>query len=83
MSRVAQAHIREQVWLIVFDGEYDVGVAREQVIGELALGEQSVGGKGLLGDDQGLDDRDHRPDFFGLLGFVADLDGQSTDFFWV
>jgi hypothetical protein len=45
--REEQAKIGVQVRLVVFDGEDIVGVASTQLLGELALGEQGVGGDGL------------------------------------
>jgi hypothetical protein len=81
--REEQADIGVQVRLVVFDGKDIVGAAREEVLGELALGEQGVGGEGLPGDVQGLEDRDSHPDLVGLLDLVAALYGQGADFFWV
>lgn len=76
-----QAKIGVQVRLIIFDGKDVVGVVRAEVIGELALGEQGVGGEGLAGDIQGVEERDHHPDLVGLLDLVAARYGQGADFF--
>jgi hypothetical protein len=69
--------------LVVFDGKDVMGVMREEVVSELALGQQGVSGDRLTGDIQRLKDRDDHPDLIGLLDFVAALYGQGTDFFWV
>ncbi|MGH8475273.1 MAG: hypothetical protein ACRER2_05795 [Methylococcales bacterium] len=55
----------------------------EQIVGQLALGEQGVGRDGLAGQVEGPEERDDHPDLVGLLGLVAPVYGQGTDFFWV
>ena len=52
-------------------------------MGELALGQQGVGGDGLAGDVEGFQERDDHPDLVGLLDLVAAVYGQGADFFWV
>ena len=69
--------------LIVFDGEDVVGVVLAQIGGQLALGQQGVGGDGLAGELEGFEERDDHPDLVGLFGLVPVADGQGTDFFWV
>ena len=78
-----QADRLGEAGLIVLDGEDVVGVVLAQVSGELALGQQGVGGNGLAGEREGFEERDDHPDLVGLLDRIALADGQGTDFFWV
>jgi len=78
-----QAEIRLPGRLVVFDGEHGVGIVFKEIIGELARGEQGIGGDRLAGDVQRLKDRDDHPDLVGLLKLVTAAYGQGTAFFWV
>ncbi len=71
--------------LVSLDGEGVVGGAfGDQVIGQLALGEQSVGGDVLVFDLDGLEQRDGGCDLVGLFGrFGIAGYRQGADFFWV
>ena len=78
-----QADIRAERRLIVLRDEQVMGVAFDQVGGELALGQQGVGGDGLAGEVNRFEDRDGHPDLIGAFQFVGAIDGQGGDFFWV
>lgn len=78
-----QADILAQGRLVVFDGEDVVGVVLDQVGGELALGQQGVGGEGLAGDVEGFQQWDDHLDLVGLIDLLATAYGQGADFFWV
>ncbi len=79
-----QADIGVQGRLVVFDGEDVVGAARDEIVGQRALGQEGVGGDGLAADVEGVEDRDGHPNLIGLLERVAAVDdGQHADFFWV
>lgn len=78
-----QAAIRQQGRLVVFDDDDVVSTMVKEVGGERALGQQGVGGDGLAGDVQRLENRDDHPDLMGLLDFVVAVYGQGADFFWV
>ena len=78
-----QADVFAQGRLVVFDGEDVVGVVVDQVFGELALGQQRVGGDGLAGDVEGFQQRDDPPDLVGLLDLIGAAYGQGADFFLV
>ena len=60
-----------------------MGVTFDQVGGELALGQQGIGGDGLAGEVNRFEDREGHPDLVGAFQFVAAVDGQGADFFWV
>jgi hypothetical protein len=69
-----QADIGQQGRLVVFDGEQVMGAPLfDQVAGELALGEQGVGGEGLASDVHALEERDEHPDLVGLFELVGAL----------
>ncbi|MBK1722160.1 hypothetical protein CKO23_07825 [Thiocystis violacea] len=55
----------------------------DQIVGELALGEQGVGGDGFAGDIERFEHRDRHPDLVGAFQLIAAIDGQRGDFFWV
>ena len=78
-----QADVVSQVRLIVLGDEDIVRAARNEMAGELALCEQGIGGDGLAGDVDGIKDRDGHPDLVGAFQFVAAVDGERGDFFWV
>jgi hypothetical protein len=58
-------------------------VCLDQVAREFALGQQGIGGDGLAGDVQALEERDEHADFIGLFERVGAVYGQRADFFWV
>ena len=68
---------------IAFDGEVIVRAALDhEVIGALALGQQSVGRDVLVANLDGRQQRDGHRDFIGSLPFVGvAVYGQGTDFF--
>jgi hypothetical protein len=55
----------------------------DQVVGELALREQGIGGDGLAGDVHTLEQGNEHPDLVGLFDLIGAVYGQSGDFFWV
>lgn len=78
-----QADVGGERWLVVLGDEQVVGAAFDQMRGELALGEQGVGGNGLAGDVDGGEHRDSHPDLVGAFQLITAVDGQGGDFFWV
>jgi hypothetical protein len=54
-----------------------------QIMGELALGQQGIGGDVLVFDIEGVEQRDGGLDFIGLLGVFITLYRQGANFFWV
>ena len=78
-----QGDVEEQIGLVVLGGEEGVGVAFEEVGGELALGQQCIGGDGFAGDGVELvEQRDDGADLVGAFGVVVGA-GLEPDFFWV
>ena len=77
--------VGHEVGLVGLDGEQVMGALAVQEVGELALGQQRVGGEGFAGEAalQGLEQGDDRADFVGALGVLAGADGQAAYFFWV
>jgi hypothetical protein len=74
----------KQPGLVSFDDEVIVGFAfMDQVMGQLALCEQGVGGDVFSLDIDGIKQRNGRLDLVGLLGFFTTLQGQGPYFFWV
>jgi len=69
--------------LIGFDGVEVVGVTAEEVVCQLALGQQGIGGEGLAGNVDGIDERDEGTDLIGLFFLIAIGYRQGADFFWV
>jgi hypothetical protein len=59
-----------------------MGLAFYRIGGQFALGQQSIGGEGLAGEVEGVEDGDDHPDLVGLLDRIALAYGQGTDFFW-
>jgi hypothetical protein len=70
-----QADVGGECGLVVLGDEHVVRIARDQILGECALGEQGVGGDGLAGDVDGLEHRDGHPDLVGTFQLVATVDG--------
>lgn len=77
------ADIRAERRLMVLRDEQVMGVAFDQVGGELTLGEQGVSGDGLAGEVDRFEDREGHPDLMGAFQFVAAIDGHGADFFGV
>jgi hypothetical protein len=60
------------------------GALDHQVLGQLALGQQGVGGDLLVFDLDGVEQRDGGSDFVGLFDrFGIAVYRQGADFFWV
>jgi len=76
----------QQMFLVAFDGEVVVGVGPalfHEIAGQLALREQGIGADGLAADLDGVQQRDGRFDFIGLLLLVAPFYRQRAYFFGV
>lgn len=69
--------------LVVLGHEDVMGLAFEYIGSQFALGQQGIGGEGLAGDVEGVEDRDDPPDLVRLLDRIALAYGERTDFFWV
>ena len=86
-----QFDVVEQGRLVGLGGEHEVGAAAAEEVGELALGEQGVGGEGPAGEvdvevvEHGDDGADLVPTACGrrAFGLVVGTDRQAVDFFWV
>ena len=79
-----QLDIFEEAGLVAFDGEVVMGLTLEaQIIGDLALGQESIGGNVFALDIDGIEQRDGHFDFIGALEFFIAFYGQRADFFWV
>ena len=80
-----QPEVVEQGRLVALGGEYEVGAAVVEEVGELALGEQGVGGEGLAGEVEfeAFEHGDDGSDFVGALGLVVGAEREAVDFFWV
>lgn len=85
-AAISEGHdqIIEQLTLIAFDREQVMRISGQNLAGEMALGQQGVGGQCFAGqiDFEGLDQGQERPDFIGLLGRVVVDALQLADFFW-
>ena len=74
----------QPLFLIAFDGEVVMRVAfLDQIPGQLALGQQGVGGDGFPLDVDGIEQRDGGFDFVGLFFLVTAGYPQGAHFFWV
>ena len=70
--------------LVSLDDEVVMGVALDQVSGQLALGQQRVGGDFLVFDIDRVEQRNGGGDFVGLFDrFGIAVYRQGADFFWV
>ena len=86
-----QPDVVEEGGLVGLGGEHEVGAAAAEEVGELALGEQGVGGEGAAGEveveafEHGDDGADLVPTACGrrASGLVVGADRQAVDFFWV
>jgi hypothetical protein len=52
-------------------------------MGDVALGQQGIGGNIFALDIDGIQQRDGGFDFVGALEFIASRYGQGCHFFWV
>ena len=68
--------------LVLFDGEVVVGLAADEVLGDLPLGEQGIGGDVLALDVDGGKERDGHFDLVGPFGLLIGYP-QTPYFFWV
>ena len=69
--------------LVVFDGEVVMSFTlADQIVGDLALGQQGIGGNLFALDIDGIQQRDGGLDFVGALNLLVRY-GQGTYFFWV
>jgi hypothetical protein len=55
----------------------------DEVVGQLALGQQGIGGDGLVREVEGLKERDGHANLVGLFDGIAIAYGEGTDFFGV
>jgi hypothetical protein len=70
--------------LVSFDGEMIMGMTLlDQVLGDFALGQQSIGRHILALNIDGIKKRDSHLDLVGAFDFFMVFYGQGTDFFWV
>ena len=70
--------------LVSLDDEVVMGVALDQVSGQLALGQQRVGGDLFVFDVDGVEQRNGGSDLVGLFDrFGIAVYRQGADFFWV
>jgi hypothetical protein len=69
--------------LISFDGEMIMGMTLlDQVVGDLALGQQSIGRDILALNIDGIEYGDGHLDLVGAFDFFIVFYRQGTDFFW-
>ena len=80
-----QPEVVEQGRLVALGGEHEVGAAGAEEVGELAPGEQGVGGEGLAGEVEfeAFEHGDDGSDLVGALGLVVGAERKAVDFFWV
>jgi len=79
-----QLDVLKKTWLVCFDGEVIMRLAlADQVVGNLALGQQGVAGNFFAFDIDGIQQGDGRLDLVGTLDLVTAFYGQDADFFWV
>jgi hypothetical protein len=69
--------------LVVFDGEVVMSFTLpDQIVGDLALGQEGIGGNILTLNIDGIKERDGGFDFVGAFNLLVG-DGQDAYFFWV
>ena len=69
--------------LVVFDGEVVMSfTVPDQIVGDLALGQQGIGGNIFALNIDGIKERDGGLDFVGALNLLVGY-GQGAYFFWV
>ena len=68
--------------LVSFDGEVVMGLTfSDQVVGELALGQEGIGGNVFALDIDGIKERDGHLDLVGVLDLFITFYGQEATFF--
>jgi len=78
-----QCDVLKKSGLVVFDGEVVMSFTLpDQIVGDLALGQQGVGGNFFALNIDGIKQRDGGLDFVGALNLLVGY-GQGTYFFWV
>lgn len=78
-----QADVVLQRGLVAFDAEVVVRPACDHVLGQIALGQQRIGGDVKAGDVDGVEHRCGRLDLVRALDLIVVLGTQAADFFWV
>ena len=79
-----QGEVLQNAALVSFDGEMIMGMTLlDQVLGYLALGQQSIGRHILALNIDGIKQWDSHFDLVGAFEFFMVFYGQGTDFFWV
>ena len=78
-----QADAVLQRGLVALDAEVVVRPACDQVIGQVALCQQRIGGDIEAGDVDRVKPRRGRLDLIGALDLIVVVDAQAADFFWV
>ena len=74
----------ENAALICFDGEMIMGMTLlDQVVGDLAPGQQGIGRDIPALNIDGVKQRDGHLDLVGAFDFFIVFYRQGTDFFWV
>lgn len=69
--------------LVVFNGEVVMSfTVPDQIVGDLALGQQGIGGNIFALNIDGIKKRDDGLDFVGALNLLVEY-GQGAYFFWV
>ena len=79
-----QLDVLKKAWLVCFDGEVIMRLTfADQVVGQLALGQQGIGGHLFALDIDGLQQRDGHFDLIGTLEFFHTFYRQGGLFFGV
>ena len=78
-----QGDVFKESGLIVFDREVVMGfTVSDQILGDLALGQEGIGGDFFALDIDGIKQRDGGFDFVGAFELFTALYGQGAYFFW-
>ena len=79
-----QLDVFKESGLVSFDGEVIMRLTfLNQVVGYVALGQQSISGNILVLNIDGIKDRDGHLDLIGTFDFFIAFYWQGADFFWV
>ena len=79
-----ECDIFQKAFLVSFDGEMIMGMTlRHQVLGNFALGQQSIGGHILAFNIDGIEHGDGHLDFVGAFDFFIVFYRKGPNFFWV
>ena len=73
----------EQCRLIALGGEMIVCSTLNQIVRQLALSEQGIGGDGSPGDIEAIEQGNGRLYLVGLFLLIAAFGADRADFFWV